>query len=188
METVIQKIKQLYPLSEAGLQAIIAQLEKVDHKKGDFLFKEGRIGTKVYLIEKGIARAFSNRDDKEITFWFGTEGDVMMSYNSYVSGKPGYETIELLEDSILYAISHDALQHLYETEITIANWGRKLAEYELIKTETCFVSQQGVPAAERYRNLLDSNPQLIQRVQLGYIASYLGVSQVTLSRIRAEVR
>lgn len=188
MENVFQKIRSLYPLSESGEQAIVNALERSGHKKGEVLFREGRVGFKVYFIERGIARAYSNRDDKEITFWFGSEGDMVMSYNSYVSGEPGYETIELLEDSILYSIGHDTLQQLFETDITIANWGRKLAEKELIKTETCFVSQQCVPAAERYKNLLNTNPQLIQRVQLGYIASFLGVSQVTLSRIRAEVR
>ncbi len=184
METVIQAISRIYPLPEDSLQAILSLLERVEYKKGHQLFKEGRLGHQLYFIEQGIARAFSNRDDKEITFWFGTEGDVVMSYNSYVSGKPGYETIELLEDSVLYSISQEALQQLFTTNIAIANWGRKLAELELVKTETCFVSQQCLPATERYRNLLETNPQLVLRVPLGHIASYLGVSQVTLSRIR----
>lgn len=125
------------------------------------------------------------RDNKEITFWFGTEGDIAISYFSYVANRPGYETVELLEDSTLYAISQDALQKLFTTNIEIANWGRKLAEFELIRTEKEFMTQQSLPAALRYQQLLEQNPQLIRRVQLGYIASYLGVTQVTLSRIRA---
>lgn len=187
MKIVIQKIKQLYPLPEPALDAIIALFEKVEYKKGHQLFREGGTGHRIYFIEKGIARAFSVREDKEITFWFGAEGDVVMSYNSYVTNQPGYETIELLENTVLYSIGHEALQQLFATHVDIANWGRKLAEYELVKTETYFVAQQCVPAVERYRNLLENNPQLIQRVQLGYIASYLGVSQVTLSRIRSEI-
>lgn len=132
-----------------------------------------------------MARAYSVRDNKEITYWFGAEGDVAISYFSYVANKPGYETVELLEDAVLYSISQEKLQELYSTNIEISNWGRKLAEYELIRTEQAFVVQQSLPAAIRYQQLLDQNPHLIRRVQLGYIASYLGVTQVTLSRIRA---
>jgi len=99
------------------------------------LFKEGRTGSQLYLIEKGIARAYSVRGNKELTYWFGTEGDVAISYYSYISNKPGYETIELLEDSVLYSISLENLHALYSTNIEIANWGRKLAEIELIRTE-----------------------------------------------------
>ncbi|MEG2100855.1 MAG: Crp/Fnr family transcriptional regulator, partial [Flavobacterium sp.] len=80
------------------------------------------------------------------------------------------------------------LQKLFEIDIHIANWGRKFAEKELIKTEERLISHQFSNATERYLELLQNNPQLIQRVQLGYIASYLGISQVSLSRIRAEIK
>ncbi len=75
----------------------------------------------------------------------------------------------------------------YATNLEIANWGRKLAEIELIKTEERFISRQLGTAIDRYKKLLEENPSLINRVQLGYIASYLGISQVTLSRIRTEI-
>lgn len=162
-------------------------MEKVAYEKGHQLFKEGRLGTKIYFLEKGIVRAFLQREEKEITFWFGSEGDFIFSYNSYVAGKPGYETVELLENAILYKMEQAALHELYATDIELANWGRKLAERELVKTELCFVSQQSVPAVERYQHLMQTQPELIQRVQLSYIASFLGVTQVTLSRIRATL-
>ncbi len=93
--------------------------------------------------------------------------------------------MELLEDSVLFSISLHKLQELFSTNIEIANWGRKLAEFELVRTEQTFIDAAKPPAAVRYQLLLENNPQLIRRVQLGYIASYLGVTQVTLSRIRA---
>lgn len=185
MNNVLKKIQSLYPLSAEALELLLSHLEQVSLPKGYHLFREGRTGTQLYIIERGIARAFSVRDNKEITFWFGTEGDIAISYYSYVANKPGYETVELLEDSILYTISQENLQQLFSTNIEIANWGRKLAEYELIRTERDFMIQQSLPAAVRYQQLLEQNPQLIRRVQLGYIASYLGITQVTLSRIRA---
>ncbi|NML21150.1 Crp/Fnr family transcriptional regulator [Pseudoflavitalea sp. G-6-1-2] len=185
MRNTLHKIQSLYPLSSEAFELFISHLEQVNLPKGHQLFREGRTGSQLYFIEKGMARAFSVRDNKEITYWFGAEGDVAISYFSYVANKPGYETVELLEDSVLYSISQENLQELYSTNIEISNWGRKLAEYELIRTEQAFVVQQSLPAATRYQQLLDQNPHLIRRVQLGYIASYLGVTQVTLSRIRA---
>ncbi|QEC45951.1 CRP-like cAMP-binding protein [Pseudobacter ginsenosidimutans] len=185
LKNVLHKIQSVYPLSADAMHLFISHLEQVNLPKGHQLFKEGRTGSQLYLIERGIARAFSVRDNKELTFWFGLEGDVAMSYYSYIANKPGYETVELLEDSVLYSISLDNLQELFTTNIEIANWGRKLAEFELVRTEQTFMTQQSLPAAVRYQLLLEQNPQLIRRVQLGYIASYLGVTQVTLSRIRA---
>lgn len=181
----MKKIQSLYPLSEEAIQLLTSHFELVEFPKGYHLFKEGRKGSHVYFIERGIARAYSRPENREMTYWFGTEGDIALSYYSYVADKPGYESVELLEDSILYSISHDDLQTLFSTNIEIANWGRKFAEYELIRTEKNFMTQQSLPAAVRYQLLLEQNPQLLRRVQLGYIASYLGVTQVTLSRIRA---
>jgi CRP-like cAMP-binding protein len=188
LQQVIEHIQQIYALPETVLEELTSRLTQETYPKNHVLFREGRVEYKMYFIEQGIARAYCNREDKEITFWFGAEGDVVFSYNGYVADKPGYETVELLEDAVLYSISYKDIRRLFDTHIELANWGRKLAEYELIKTESCFIGLQFTPATERYRNLLESNPELIQRVQLGHIASYLGVTQVTLSRIRAEIR
>lgn len=107
---------------------------------------------------------------------------------SYVANEKGYEDIELLEDCELYELKAAQLQKLFEEQIDIANWGRKFAEKELVKTEERLISRQFRTATERYINLLKNNPDLIQRVQLGHIASYLGITQVSLSRIRAEIK
>ncbi|MDF2189583.1 Crp/Fnr family transcriptional regulator [Paraflavitalea sp. CAU 1676] len=188
MDPILDHIQRIYPLPAPVLQEFAALLTEEVHPKNHVLLREGHVEHKMYFIERGIARAFCYREEKEITFWFGAEGDVVLSYNSYVADKPGYETVELLEDAVVHSISHNDIRRLFDTHIELANWGRKLAEQELIKTESCFIGLQFQPAVERYKNLLESNPALIQRVQLGHIASYLGVSQVTLSRIRAELR
>lgn len=107
---------------------------------------------------------------------------------SYVANQKGYEDIELLEDCQLYELKTKDLQALFEKDIHIANWGRKFAEQELVKTEERLISRQFKTATERYKDLLKNHPDLIQRVQLGHIASYLGITQVSLSRIRAEIR
>lgn len=185
MKNTIQKIQAVYTLSKQSLDALTGVLQQVTMPKGKLLFKEGRIENDIYFIEEGIARAYSVHEDKDVTFWFGAEGDLLFSYNSYVANKPGYENIELLEDAVLYKFSIDDIQHLYTTNIELANWGRKFAEQELIKTEERLISRLFQSANQRYHALLETSPHFIQRIQLSHIASYLGVTQVTLSRIRA---
>jgi CRP-like cAMP-binding protein len=105
---------------------------------------------------------------------------------SYVENKKGYENVDLLEECDLYELKTTNLQKLFDDDIHIANWGRKFAEKELIKTEERLISRQFQTASKRYRQLLADNPDLLQRVQLCHLASYLGITQVSLSRIRAE--
>ncbi|POY39098.1 Crp/Fnr family transcriptional regulator [Solitalea longa] len=181
-------LNQINTLPAISLEKLTRKLSKVNLRKGTLLFNAGKIESHIYFIEKGIARAFCYSAQSEVTFWFGKEGDVVLSYNSYIHNKPGYESIELLEDSSVYQLKMTDLQTLFNEDLFIANWGRKLAEFELVKTEERLISRQFKTAAERYKELIEQCPELIQRVQLGYIASYLGVTQVTLSRIRAELK
>lgn len=134
-----------------------------------------------------MVRAYIERDN-EVTFWFGKEGQTVISMKSYVEDQPGYETIELLEDCELYELKTENLKKMFSEDVHIANWGRKFAENELIKTEERLISKQFKNASERYLELMKDHPELIQRVQLGHIASYLGITQVSLSRIRAELK
>ena len=187
LENTIKKILAL-GLREESLPKLLPQLEKVTFHKGHMLFKAGRIERSVYFIEQGIARAFCHKDDKEINFWIGSESNILLSYNSFFLNKPGYENIELLENAALYKVSDSVLMNLYQTDLEFANWGRKLAESELIKLEEFFIARQFKTAKECYEDFMRSSPDILQRVQLGHIASYLGISQVTLSRIRAEIK
>ena len=106
------------------------------------------------------------------TFWIGKEGDTIVSLMSYVYGRPGYESVELMEDSILYKASREALGKLFMEDIGIANWGRKFAKTEFMRTE---------------QKLLSEHPDLLQRLPLECLASYLGITPVSLSRIRAGI-
>lgn len=186
--TAEEIVQSVYPLPEKALQKIVGQLSEVSYPKGYHLIESNKIENDIYFIKKGIARAFCYANDNEVTFWFGREGSVVLSFNSYIFGKTGYETIELLENAELYHIKASELKAMYGQDIDIANWGRKLSEYELVKTEERLISRQFKSALERYEELIKGDPELLNRVSLGHIASYLGVTQVTLSRIRAEIR
>ncbi|MEG0188443.1 Crp/Fnr family transcriptional regulator [Algoriella sp.] len=182
-----QIIDEVYVISDNSKQLLMSNIKEVSLPKGLNILNSDKIERKVYFIKKGIVRAYTIFDGDEVTFWFGQEGNSILSMRSYIEKKASYETIELLEDCVLYEIKMNDLIGLYETNLELANWGRKLAENELIETEERFISSQLGTAIQRYKKLLVENPSLINRVQLGYIASYLGISQVTLSRIRAEI-
>ncbi len=185
LHTMLQSV---YPLPATAADTLAAACSPVEHPKGTLLFRAGRLENAIYFIRQGIVRAYCDQDDHEVTFWFGREGDTVLSYNSYIHDKPGYEFVELLEHAQLFRLSCNRLQELFLSDFHIANWGRKMAEHELVKTEERLISRQFRTASERYAELLEESPELLQRVQLGHIASYLGINQVTLSRIRAQVR
>ncbi|MGF1923649.1 MAG: Crp/Fnr family transcriptional regulator [Bacteroidia bacterium] len=188
MQKIIEKIQAIYPLTAVELELLLQAMKRVEFPKNHVIIRADRLERYVYIIEKGIARAYSDMDHQQTTFWFGQETDVILSYNSYINKQPGYENIELLEDSILYRIANSSLQEFYLKHIGLSNWGRKLAEQELIKTEQRLINRQFKTASERYLDLINHTPSLVKRVQLGHIASYLGITQVTLSRIRAELK
>ena len=175
-------------MSEASLQELISLMQRKNFPKGEQILKANKVEESLFFIEKGIARGYCDFPDHQLTFWFGEEGDYIISAQSLINKLPGYETIELLEDCILYEINADQLVNLFSANIELANWGRKLAEFELLKLEERFILRQFKTAKETYLELMENSPSLILRVQLQYIASYLGISQVTLSRIRAEIR
>ncbi|MDQ1096017.1 MULTISPECIES: Crp/Fnr family transcriptional regulator [Chryseobacterium] len=181
-------LDRIYSLPQASKIRLKQAVTEVSYPKNFILMEGSKVIPYVYFIKKGMVRAYAAAEDRDITFWFGKEGEPVVSMKSYVEKRPGYEYIELLEDCILYRIETESLTDLYQEDIHIANWGRRFAEKELVKTEELIISRQFKTAAECYRDLIRDKPDLLQRVQLGHIASYLGITQVTLSRIRAEMK
>ncbi len=132
-------------------------------------------------------RGFYNLDGKEVTHWFAFEHDFVTSFHSFITHKPAVENIQLLEGSILWGISKDNVNRLLNEFHDIERLVRIAYEKYYIRLEERFVNAQFKTAAERYQNLLMQAPRIIERVPLGHIASYLGISQETLSRVRSRL-
>ena len=185
MQHQLKHIDIFRSLSDEALLAVSNHSQEMSYPKGTILIRADKIEPYFYILKSGIARAYSDGENQQITFWFGESGSVLFSFNSYINDKPGYENIELLEDCVLIRIRLIDLFNLYQANIELANWGRKMAERELIATERRLIDRSFKGAAERYQEFTDQSPALLKRVALKHIASYLGVTQVTLSRIRA---
>lgn len=188
MTTISNKIDDIYLLPSTEKTLFLSGFERIEVRKGTIVISAEKIERFVYFIEKGLARAYRETDKGQRTIWFGEAGGVILSFLSFFKNQPGYESIEILEDSVLYRMSSSHLQELYHLHLPIANWGRKFAELELLLTEQRFMDLQFRTATERYEDLIKHSPTILQRVQLGHIASYLGITQVSLSRIRATAK
>ncbi|MCC9044073.1 Crp/Fnr family transcriptional regulator [Myroides sp. M-43] len=181
-----QIIDNIYPLSKPAKDKLIAIFTEITFPKNYLLSEYEKHENYFYFIKSGLVRAYALQEDRELTFWFGTDGDPALSMYNYILNRPSYETIDLIEDSALYFTKNSQLEKLYTSDIEIANWGRKFAEIELLKTEERSITRQIKSAKERYNDLLENEPHLLNRVPLKYIASFLGITQVSLSRIRSE--
>lgn len=161
---------------------------EISYPKGSVLFNKDKIERDVFLIKQGIARAYIEVDGRDVTIWFGQENDIIISAQGYVNGEKGYETIELLEDAVLYKMNLGQLHRLYQQDIEVCNWARRFIEKEFVETEHRLISNLSMTATERYLQLLKEKPEILQRVQLRHVASYLGISSEHLSRIRANTK
>lgn len=162
-------------------------LQQVVLSKNEFLVKEGKTCRNLYFLEHGALRGYYNLDGKEITHWFAFENDFVTSFHSFITGQVAVENIQLLEGSILWAISKDKLTTLLNQYHEIERLVRVAYEKYYLRLEERFVNAQFKTAAERYIELLQQAPHLLERVPLGFIASYLGISQETLSRVRSKL-
>lgn len=179
-------IQQVFFLQEKDLAVLLPLFEEVQHPKNSLVIAAERPAHYLYFIKEGSCRIYYRKDEKEVILDFSFPGDALISLNSYVHGKVGYENIETMEDALLYRVNVRELQDLYLHSLGIANWGRKLAEVETLKIEYRLMSKLFKTASESYDELLQRAPHILHRIKLGFVASYLGINQVTLSRIRAK--
>ncbi len=155
-------------------------------KKGEMLISEGKICNQLFFIKKGFLRGFHYQNGKEITAWFGFENDFATATYSFVSQRIGYENVEVIEDSIIYAITHEDLDNIYQNHPEFNYVGRLLTEKYYIDLMERTLCLQFQTAKQSYDQLVATHPHILKRASLGHIASYLGISQETLSRIRAK--
>ncbi|WP_089078469.1 Crp/Fnr family transcriptional regulator [Flavobacterium tructae] len=181
---LIQQFKKYGTLSSIAETAIEQKTKIFIKKKNDHFLKQGQLLTSYFVVKKGVFRAYINRNEKEINVWFGEENQIFGAIMPMYANKPSPEYIQFLEDSEVYAIAVDDLEILYEQYPELNLIGRKIAEKLCVILEDRITSLHTESATERYQSLMEQQPSLVQRINLGHIASFLRVTQETLSRIR----
>ena len=164
--------------------AAICSLSKVPKNKD--LQSIGHTCRTIYFVKKGIARIYYYKDGKDITESFAFENSLIARVESLFTGKPSKKGIQVLEDSEFIGISSTQLFDLYDQFHDIERLFRKIFESAYVETVNRIESLQFHTAEERYQALTQESPGFLKRIPLKYIASYLGITQVSLSRIRAH--
>ncbi len=188
MRNVMSAIDRYYKLSNQSKDLIISELEPFRLKKGDILIHEHKSSPFLYFIEKGAVKNhyIDDKGNKQVV-WFGFEGDICFSLNSYINMSYMHETTELIEDSLFYRVKIVHVKSLFQDYLDWANWGRCFMENVFIKTVKELDEYKALTAKEKYLSLIGQNQNVKERVPLKDIASYLGVSAVTISRLRKEL-
>lgn len=186
MNPLIQKLKE-YGNVTAEIEDELSQLVKTNKKlKGDYFLKQGQIVSSLFVIETGLVRSFYYIDDREINSWFGFENIILGAIQPLFYDLPSSENIQFLETSTYHYISSKDLNYLYRKYNDMNTIGRKMAEEYCKILEDRIKSLQTETAEKRYQNLIENQPDSVLRITLGHIASYLGITQETLSRIRKK--
>lgn len=187
MRALIDHVSEIIAINEDLSDMLKNSFEPVEFGKNHCCIKLNSKCDTLFFINKGALRGYHYEDGKEVTDWFAQEGEFATCFYAFISQKNSTEQIEVLEDSVLTPISFQQLQVLYDRFPVTERIGRLITENYYIKLEERLQNLKLKSAKERYSHLLESNPTLLNRASLGQIASYLGISQETLSRIRAEL-
>lgn len=187
-ERVIALFNRIYPIS-AGLSENIRQHSKVmTIKKGAQLLSIGETCKAIYFILQGGVRTYYiDKDGNDITSWLLFEGELAISVYSFFSQRRSFEAVEALEKCTLLTLTYEKLSFLYRQYPEFNFIGRHLTEQYYIRSEAKANALRMLSAKERYVDVLQNQSQLLTRVPLRHIASYLGINQSTLSRIRTRV-
>ncbi len=183
---LIEFIGQICPLSREIKEFISKHTYLKKVSKGKFLLKAGEICTDYYFIAKGVLRSYLKFDNKEITVWINPENEITTAIRSMSNNKVSDEYIQVIEDAELIVIPYKVMQDFYETFPEMNKVGRTLLEhYYAASEERVYICR--IPSAEsKYKHFVDSRPELANRISLKYVASYLGMTLETLSRLRGK--
>jgi CRP-like cAMP-binding protein len=185
IHSFIEQYSRGFEFQSEGVDELTRHFSMVDYPKNHMLFREQEKHDFAYYILQGAARSYYLKDGTEVNAWFAFEQDVVASLHAYNS-LPSRETVELLEDSSLISINLRTLKPLAYSNLYISNFiGAVMEEYAQFLEDRLFFSQF-MTSMERYELLLKHEPQTLQRIPLTYIASYLGISRETLSRLRSK--
>ena len=183
-----QFFQSIYPSSEAIAKGIAAHFTPVQISKGAYFLKEGPRSQDYLFLEKGIMRSFLfDTDGMEVTTNFYTSGNVVFEAASFFQRVPSQENIVAITDCTGWKLSFEELNALFHALPAFRETGRAILVKNFVSLKMRTLSMINKTAEQRYAALLSSHPEIFQHVPLKYIASYLGITDTSLSRIRKEM-
>lgn len=187
MESFKNYISQFPHYKHGVFESILPYLSEEQIEPGSYFLQQGKTCKRIAFIEKGLMRLYYLNDGKEVTTCFCKENTITCSYKSLITKTPSELSIQAIEPCKLIVFTYDSLQKLYQKELFWQQVGRLAAENEFINMECHNRFLLDLSATERYKDVLENDAELLQRVPLNHLASYLQVAPETLSRIRKKI-
>lgn len=186
-QLVLKKnLSSFFPnLSKSSLDSFIKNVTYLKLTKGTKLISEGKRHHYFYMIISGSVKSFYLKGSKEVCLWFAFENEIVSTISTF-EGEPSNETIELLEDSELIRFKTTPIKELAQTNLEISHLITQLIIEHAEFLEERLYQLQFMSSEERYESLIEVAPKVLQKISLTDIASYLGISRETLSRIRSK--
>ena len=186
MQTLLNHIKTIYPISAKAEKALRDICTEKQFLKGCDIQTIGHTCKTIYFVKKGCVRIYYFKEDNDITESFEFENAFVARAESLFTGKPSLKAIQAIEDTSLIAIDSNKLFQLFDSHSDLERLFRKIIEASYVNTVNRIESLQFNTADQRYYNLLKDHKNILKRIPLKLIASYLGITPVSLSRIRAQ--
>lgn len=184
-EAFITYLNGISQINSESKEAIFDLCSFVTIKKNKNLQSIGQTCKTIYFVQEGAARIYYYKDDKEVTEYFAFENNLIIRAESLFTGKPSHKAIQAINDTTFIAIPAYPLFQLFDQHHDTERLFRKIVERSYVETINRLESLQFYSAEERYKALLENSPIVVRDIPLKYIASWLGITQVSLSRIRA---
>ena len=186
-KTLINFIRSTFPISEFASKTTAENFQQIRYRKNDFVLNEGQICSDYLFLEQGFMRAFVyDTTGDDVTTGFFSTNEMVFEVSSYFQRTPSKENIQALTDCLGWVGNYRQLQPLFHSLPEYREFGRAILVKGVIALKERTLSMITQKAEERYETLLKSNPAIFQNAPLKYIASYLGITDTSLSRIRKE--
>ncbi|WP_339699145.1 Crp/Fnr family transcriptional regulator [uncultured Roseivirga sp.] len=181
------KLEETLKISDEDWKTFESILYTLEVKKADYILKAGQICNGIYFLREGAVRTFYLKDGQEINTSFNFENDFLREIESLANNQPSEKYIQAIENSKLFYIEKSKLTGLYQQSIFFQELGRRILEQLAITEQKYSALLAANSPKERYLHILENKPELVHRIPLQHLASYLGISRESLSRIRKRV-
>lgn len=185
-QKLLKKLQHHVPLNVNQQEQLVRCLEIEEIPKGSTLLEAGQIANQLYFVNQGVLRLLCQVDDQEVTRWFCFPNHFAVSYSSFFHRQPSQESIVTNTDSQIVSITYRSLNYLFQQDSVWTTLSLELLGQYYNRLLKQHLYHQTQSAAERYRSLIRERPDIADQVPLGQIASFLGITQPTLSRLRAR--
>jgi CRP-like cAMP-binding protein len=186
MSNFIQFVNNLSPLTEVAANDLSNLLKTRMYNKGDHLLKSGSVCQNLYFVDSGLTKTYFNREDKEFIMRFFPEQAMFTVLDSFIIQIPSTYAVMALEPTTVTYLTKADIDSLCKSHHCIETFFRKLVSFASVNMMKRISEMLEEKGTERYNHFVSENNLLMQRISLGDLANYLGITQVSLSRIRAR--